>query len=78
MELSYQEVYKMNKTEARLQLVQTYLATGSIAQTAQRWQTSRQVVRQWVRRFQTEGQAVSGVGRACSRLSGSTRGSFSP
>ncbi|MCI2432275.1 helix-turn-helix domain-containing protein, partial [Candidatus Acetothermia bacterium] len=57
MELSYQEVYAMNKAEARRQLVQTYLKTGSIARTAQLWQTSRQVVRTWVRRFEHEGEA---------------------
>jgi transposase-like protein len=57
MELSYQEVYTMNKAEARSQLVQTYLKTGSIARTALLWQTSRQVVRTWVRRFQAEGKA---------------------
>lgn len=57
MELSYQEVYTMNKTEARRLLIQTYLRTGSIAQTARLWQTSRQVVRKWVRRFQAEGKA---------------------
>jgi hypothetical protein len=43
MELSYQEVYTMNKTQARHQLVQTYLQTGSLAQTARLWQTSREL-----------------------------------
>ncbi len=57
MELSYQEVYRMNKSEARRHLVQTYQQTGSTAQTARLWQTSRQVVRRWVRRWQSEGQA---------------------
>ncbi len=57
MELSYQEVYTMNKAHARYQLVQTYLQTGSLAQTARLWQTSRAVVRKWVRRFQQEGEA---------------------
>ncbi len=31
MELSYQEVYTMNTSEARRLLIQTYLRTGSIA-----------------------------------------------
>lgn len=57
MELSYQQVYAMNKEEARRQLVQTYQRTGSIAQTARLWQTSRQVVRTWVCRWQAEGEA---------------------
>ena len=39
MDVSYQEVYTMNKREARRQLVQTYLQTGSLARTAQLWQT---------------------------------------
>jgi hypothetical protein len=43
MELSYQEVYTMNKTQARHQLVQTYLQTGSLAQTARLWQTSHEL-----------------------------------
>ncbi|MEM4402548.1 MAG: helix-turn-helix domain-containing protein, partial [Candidatus Caldarchaeum sp.] len=57
MDLPYQEVYAMNKPEARRQLVQTYLKTGSISRTAQLWQTSRQVVRRWVRRWQVAGEA---------------------
>jgi hypothetical protein len=44
MDLSYQEVYKMNPKGARYRLVQTYQQSGSIACTAQLWQTSRQVV----------------------------------
>ncbi|MEM4402493.1 MAG: leucine zipper domain-containing protein [Candidatus Caldarchaeum sp.] len=57
MEVSYQHVYAMNKEQARRQLVQTYEQTGSIAQTARLWQTSRQVVRKWVGRFHAEGAA---------------------
>ena len=53
MDLSYHQVYAMNKTEARRQLVQTCQRTGSIAQTARLWQTSRAVVRKWVRRFKS-------------------------
>lgn len=34
MELSYQQVYTMNKAEARRQLAQIYLKTSSIAQAA--------------------------------------------
>jgi transposase len=50
-------MYRMNRSEARRQLVQTYQRTGSLAQTARLWQTSRAVVRTWVRRFQAEGEA---------------------
>ncbi len=57
MDLTYQEVYAMNPQEARQQLVRTHQETGSIARTAQLWQTSRQVVRKWLRRFQSEGEA---------------------
>ena len=57
MDVSYQEVYKMNPQEARYRLVQTYHKTGSLARTARLWQTSRAVVRKWVRRFQSEGEA---------------------
>lgn len=57
MDVSYRQVYAMNKSEARRQLVQTYPQTGSIAQTARLWQTSRQLVRKWVRRFRAEGEA---------------------
>jgi transposase-like protein len=63
MELSYQEVYKMKPKEARYRLVQTYQQTGSITRTARLWQTSRQVARKWVRRFQREGEARLTVGR---------------
>ncbi len=56
-DLAYGEVYRMNKLEARKRLVQTYLETGSIAETARQWHTSRQVVRKWVRRYAQEGEA---------------------
>ena len=55
-DLAYREVYEMNEIEARKRLVQTYLETGSIAETARQWHTSRQVVRKWVRRYQQEGE----------------------
>jgi putative transposase len=55
MDVCYQEVYAMNKTEARKRLVKTYETTGNLSQTARLWGTSRQVVRQWVRRYQQEG-----------------------
>ncbi|MGC9530436.1 MAG: helix-turn-helix domain-containing protein [Candidatus Bipolaricaulaceae bacterium] len=35
--------------------METYLATGSIAETARRWHTSRNVVRKWVQRYHEEG-----------------------
>lgn len=55
-ELAYWEVYTMNRFEARKRLVQTYQETGSIRKTARVWDTSRQVVRKWVRRWQQEGE----------------------
>ena len=55
-ELSYREVYEMNEVEARRHLVECYQETGSIAETARRWHTSRQVVRKWVRRYEQEGE----------------------
>lgn len=56
-DLAYLEVYEMNEVEARKRLIQTYLETGSVSETARRWHTSRQVVRKWVRRHEQEGEA---------------------
>jgi transposase len=55
MDLSYKEVYVMNREEARRKLLETYRATGNLSETARLWQTSRHVVRKWVRRYQEEG-----------------------
>jgi transposase len=44
----------MNKVEARKELIKTYQETGSISATARLWNTSRQVVRKWVRRYQAQ------------------------
>jgi len=55
MEVSYEEVYFMNPEEARRKLVETYLLTGSISETARRWYTSRNVVRKWVSRYRERG-----------------------
>jgi len=55
-ELAYRQVYTMNPVEARKLLVATYQETKSIRKTAQVWKTSRQVVRKWVRRFESEGE----------------------
>lgn len=56
MDISYRQLYRMNQEEARRQIVTTYLDTGSISQVARLWQTSRNVVRKWVRRFEDEGE----------------------
>ncbi len=56
LDLTYREVYAMNRHQARRCLIQTYQETGSIARTARLWQTSPQVVRKWLRRFQSEGE----------------------
>jgi transposase-like protein len=52
--LAYRKLYKMNKVEARKELIKTYQETGSISATARLWNTSRQVVRKWVRRYQAQ------------------------
>lgn len=57
MDVSYREAQAMNGEEARKRLVDTFLATGSLSETARLWGTSRQLVRKWVRRFQ-EGEGV--------------------
>jgi len=54
MDLSYQEAI-MNREEARRKLVESYISTGSISNTARLWGTSRNVVRKWVRRWEEEG-----------------------
>jgi len=55
MDISYHEVYAMNKEEARRLIIETYLDTGNLSLTARLWHTSRQVVRKWVRRYEKEG-----------------------
>ena len=64
MDLSYREVYAMNREEARRQIVETYMTmtTGNLSETARLWRTSRHLVRKpvpalwvWVRRYQEEG-----------------------
>jgi hypothetical protein len=42
--LAYRRLYKMNKVEARKELIKTYQETGSISATARLWNTSRQVM----------------------------------
>ena len=56
MDISYGQLYIMNREEARKQIVSSYLATGSISQAAYLWQTSPNVVYKWVRRFEDEGE----------------------
>ena len=51
MKLCYSEVYVMNREEARRQLVETYIATGNLSESARLWQTSRDLVRKWVCRY---------------------------
>ena len=59
-ELAYREVYAMNRSEARKQLVRTYLETGSVSATARLWHTSRQVVRKWVTRYREQAPDLVG------------------
>ena len=56
MDISYGQLYSINQEEARKQIVNTYLAAGSISRVAHLWQTSRNVVRKGVRRFEDTGE----------------------
>ena len=56
MDISYKEIYAMNKEEARKQVVDTYFTVGSISQVARLWHTSRNVIRKWVKRFEQRGK----------------------
>jgi transposase len=47
----------MNPVEARKLLIETYEETGNLSETARQWETSRHVVRKWVRRYEAEGEA---------------------
>jgi len=55
VDLAYREAYVMNREAARMRLVETYMETGSIMETARRWHTSRNVVRKWVERYRDDG-----------------------
>ncbi len=50
----------MSREAARMRLGEAYIETGSIAETARRWPTSRNVVRKWVERYRAGG--VEGLG----------------
>lgn len=54
--LAYRRVYLVDAAEARKLLIETYKETGSFSETARRWETSRHVVRKWVRRYRAEGE----------------------
>ena len=41
MDISYKEVYTMNKEEARRLIIDTYSTTGNLSHTARLWHTSR-------------------------------------
>lgn len=56
MDISYREIYVMNREEARKQIVNNYLATENISQVVRLWRLSRNVVRKWVRRFEQKGE----------------------
>ena len=56
MDISYKEIYAMNKEEARKQVVDIYFAAGSISQVARLWHTSRNVIRKWVKKFEQRGK----------------------
>jgi hypothetical protein len=52
--LAYRGLYTVNPVEARKLLIETYEETGSLSDTARRWETSRHVVSKWVRRYEAE------------------------
>ena len=56
-DVAYRTVHAMSTVQARKLLIQTYEQTQSISETARRWRTSRQVVRKWVRRYASLGEA---------------------
>lgn len=56
MDISYREIYMLNKEAARRQVVNSYLASGNISQVARLWHTSRNLVRKWVKRFEENGE----------------------
>ena len=60
MDISYRQIYAMNKEEARKQIVNSYLAIGNISQVARLWHTSRNVVRKWVKRFEDSRNGFKG------------------
>ncbi|MCL6579763.1 MAG: helix-turn-helix domain-containing protein [Candidatus Bathyarchaeota archaeon] len=56
MDISYREIYMLNREAARKQIVNSYLALGNISEVARLWHTSRNVVRKWVKRFEERGE----------------------
>jgi transposase-like protein len=54
-DLAYREVHAMNSVQARVCMVQDYQEKGNITEVAEKWHTSRQTVRKWVRRYREEG-----------------------
>ena len=68
-EMAYGRIYSMNSYGARKLLIETWQRTGSIRGTAREWDTSPQVVRKWVRRFQAEGyEGLHDRSRGCTML----------
>jgi transposase len=47
----------VNEVEARKLLIETYEEKGNLSETTREWQTSRHVVRKWLRRYEAEGEA---------------------
>lgn len=59
MEITYNELYKMNKIEARKKIIQAYIKLESFSKVATLFNTSRNVVKKFVFRYQQDG--VSGL-----------------
>ncbi len=49
MEIFYKKMWEIDREKARQMLIETYLNTGSIKETARLWGTSRNVVRKWLK-----------------------------
>ncbi|TET23129.1 MAG: helix-turn-helix domain-containing protein [Candidatus Stahlbacteria bacterium] len=56
MQIRYQRLHRMNPLEARRIIIETYERYASISATAREMETSRQVVRKWVQRYELEGE----------------------
>ena len=56
MQISYQRLLSMNPVEARRMIIESYKRCASISAVSRELETSRQVVRKWLRRYESEGE----------------------
>ena len=59
MDISYKEIYTMNKGKARRQIISTYLTLGNVSEGQASWHTSRNVVRKGVKKFERRGEPAA-------------------